>query len=412
MRAAPTQEEVRRHNLGALLRYVHVRGPTSRAELTASLGLNRSTIGALTADLAAAGLVREETPRGLGRAGRPSLVVQPESERVYVYAFTVEVDRVTAARVGLGGVVLDRRELPRPRGDRPPAKVVAPLAEFVRDVEQAVGDSSLFIGSAAAVGAIVRQEDGLVRLAGGVGWIEDPLGAAVAEALAPRVGAGRDAAPLVRNGADLAALAEHTRGVAVDCDNVIYLHGDAGVSGGIIAGGRAVTGHQGYGGEVGHMSVRAQGRPCSCGSQGCWETEIGEFALIRAAGRDGTGRAAVAAVVDAAARGDAMAQTALRQVGDWIGFGVANLINIFNPEMIIFGGTLRDVYLASAVQVRGRLTRMCVQAVREHVRLRTPALGGDAALIGAAELAFERLLADPIEVAAGKSGDDTDDPPA
>ena len=125
MRAAPTQEEVRRHNLGALLRYVHVRGPTSRAELTASLGLNRSTIGALTADLAAAGLVREETPRGLGRAGRPSLVVQPESERVYVYAFTVEVDRVTAARVGLGGVVLDRREVARPRGDRPADKVVA-----------------------------------------------------------------------------------------------------------------------------------------------------------------------------------------------------------------------------------------------------------------------------------------------
>jgi predicted NBD/HSP70 family sugar kinase len=107
-----------------------------------------------------------------------------------------------------------------------------------------------------------------------------------------------------------------------------------------------------------------------------------------------------------------MAQAALRQVGDWLGFGVANLINIFNPEMIVFGGTLRDVYLASAVQVRGRLTRMCVQAVREHVRLRTPALGDDAALIGAAELAFERLLADPIEVAAGKSGDDTDDPPA
>jgi predicted NBD/HSP70 family sugar kinase len=406
MRAAPTQEEVRRHNLGTLLRYVHVRGPTSRAELTASLGLNRSTIGALTADLAAAGLVSEEVPRGLGRAGRPSLVVQPESERVYVYAFTVDVDRVTAARVGLGGVVLDRRELPRPRGDRPPAKVVAPLAEFVRDVEQTVPESSLFIGSAAAVGAIVRQEDGLVRLAGGIGWIEEPLGESVAEALTPRVGAGRDATPLVRNGADLAALAEHTRGVAVECDNVIYLHGDAGVSGGIIAGGRPLTGHHGYGGEVGHMAVRSQGRPCSCGSQGCWETEIGEFALVRAAGRDGTGRASVAAVVDAASRGDAMAQAALRQVGDWLGFGVANLVNIFNPEMIIFGGTLRDVYLASAVQVRGRLNRMCVPAVREHVRLRTPSLGDDAALLGAAELAFERLLADPIEVAAGKVGED------
>ena len=106
-------------------------------------------------------------------------------------------------------------------------------------------------------------------------------------------------------------------------------------------------------------------------------------------------------MVDAASRGDAMAQAALRHVGDWLGFGVANLVNIFNPEMIIFGGTLRDVYLAAATQVRGRLNLMCVQAVREHVRLRTSALGEDAELLGAAELAFERLLADPIEVATG-----------
>jgi predicted NBD/HSP70 family sugar kinase len=84
---------------------------------------------------------------------------------------------------------------------------------------------------------------------------------------------------------------------------------------------------------------------------------------------------------------------------------VANLINIFNPEMIIFGGTLRDVYLASAAQVRGRLNKMCVQVVREHVRLRTSALGDEAELLGAAELAFERLLADPIEVATGTTAE-------
>ena len=64
MRAGPSQEEVRRHNLGTLLRYVHIHGATSRAELTTQLGLNRSTIGALTAELTAAGLVTEtSTPR-------------------------------------------------------------------------------------------------------------------------------------------------------------------------------------------------------------------------------------------------------------------------------------------------------------------------------------------------------------
>jgi predicted NBD/HSP70 family sugar kinase len=397
MRAGPTQEEIRRHNLGTLLRYVHVRGPTSRAELTSLLGLNRSTIGALTADLTAVGLVTEEVPRDTGRAGRPSLVVRPRSERVYAYAFSVEADRIVAARVGLGGVILERRETPRPRGARPASKVVAPLAEFVRETRERAPANTRCVGSVAAVAANIREEDGRLHLGGQPGWLDTPLAEALSEAMSDDP--VRAKALAVRDAADLAVLAEHTRGVAVGHDNVIYLHGDAGIGGGIIAGGHPLTGHGGLGGQVGHMVVNPDGQPCNCGSRGCWETEIGESALVRAAGRDGTGRAAVAAVVEAAVRGDALAQMALRNVGDWLGFGVANLVNVFNPDMVIFGGSLRDVYLAAAIQVRGRLARMALPDHREHVRLRTPALGPDATIIGAAELAFEGLLTDPLDSA-------------
>lgn len=461
MRVGPSQEEIRRSNLGALLRSVHLHGAMSRADLTTSLGLNRSTIGALTADLAAAGLVSEGVPREQrGRAGRPSLVVRPESEHVYVFAFAVEVDRIVAARVGLGGVVLDRHAAVRERGDRSAAQVVAPIADFVRTMQKAAPPGARLVGSAAAVSAMVRREDGFVRLGPELGWVDQPLGEALADVIistgvdlfpatgqrapngagaavpAPRpaaddelvdAGVGRRVAtaggvdtddlldddlpepepaepgrPLVqvRNNADLAALAEHARGAAVGCDNVVYLYGDAGVGGGIIAAGRPVTGHGGYGGEVGHMVVNPAGKPCSCGSHGCWETEIGEHALLAAAGRNpSAGRDGILAVVDAAGRGDASAQAAVRQVGDWLGFGVANLVNIFNPEMVIFGGTLREVYLASAAQVRSRLNRNALPACREHVRLRTPVLGEDAALLGAAELAFEPLFADPLDFA-------------
>ncbi|GAA3454365.1 ROK family protein [Dactylosporangium matsuzakiense] len=392
MRVGPSQEEIRRSNLGALLRSVHLHGAMSRADLTTSLGLNRSTIGALTADLAGAGLVSEGVPREQrGRAGRPSLVVRPESEKVYVYAFAVEVDRIVAARVGLGGVLLDRFEAARPRGEHDAATVVAPIADFVRKMQLASPAGARLIGSGAAVSAMVRRDDGYVRLGPQLGWADQPLG----EALGVLVGDGRPVA--VRNNADLAALAEHTRGAAAGCDNLVYLYGDAGIGGGIIAAGRPVTGHGGYGGEVGHMVVNPNGKPCSCGSHGCWETEIGEHALLAAAGRNATaGREGILAVVDAASRGDNTAQAAMRQVGDWLGFGVANLVNIFNPEMVIFGGTLREVYLASAAQVRSRLNRNGLPACREHVRLRTPQLGQDAALIGAAELAFEPLFADPL----------------
>jgi predicted NBD/HSP70 family sugar kinase len=83
-------------------------------------------------------------------------------------------------------------------------------------------------------------------------------------------------------------------------------------------------------------------------------------------------------------------------VGRWIGFGVGNLANIVNPEAVVFGGTLRDVYLAAAAHIRSRMNAVALPACREQIRLRTPGLGADAALIGAAELAFERLLGDPL----------------
>jgi predicted NBD/HSP70 family sugar kinase len=395
MRPGPSQEEIRRQNLGAILRQVHVRGARSRAELTAELGLNRSTIGALTADLTLAGLVREELPgKETGRAGRPSLVVRPESERVYVYAIAIGVDRIAAARVGLGGAVVDRREAVRARGELGSEAVVGPLAGFVQQMQRATPPEASCIGCGVAVGGMVRREDGTVRLGPHIGWVDAPLGAALADVLSVETPVS------VGNGADLAALAEHTRGAAMDSDNLVYLHGDVGIGGGIIAGGRPVAGHGGYGGEVGHMVVNPGGRPCSCGSRGCWETEIGEHALLRLADRDGTGRDGILAVVEAAARGDTVAQDAVRHVGDWLGFGVANLINIFNPETVVFGGTLRDVFIAAAAQVRSRINRNALAACREHVRLRTPELGDDATLLGAAELAFQRLLADPLEAGA------------
>ncbi|MEU8268444.1 ROK family transcriptional regulator [Sphaerisporangium sp. NPDC049002] len=395
MRAGPSQEEIRRHNLGVLLRHVHLSGPTSRSELTTKMGLNRSTIMALTADLTAAGLVREELPTETGRAGRPSLVVRPEP-RVYVLAFDIGVDRLVAARVGLGGVILDRREAIRERGPFVMDDVVGRLASFTGQMLKKTRSDSVCVGAGVAFSGGVRSSDGVVRFSPNMGVQDVPLG----EELEARLALGIPVA--VGNDANLGALAEQARGVGVGCRDLIYLHGDVGIGGGIIAAGQLLGGQGGYGGEVGHMVVNAGGRPCGCGSRGCLEAEVGERALLEAAGRFGAdiGRDAVRAVVDAADRGDIVAQDALARVGDWLGLGVANLVNILNPEIVVFGGMLREIYLGSAAQVRSRITTDVLHASRESLRLRTPALGDDTTLVGAAELAFAQVLADPLEALA------------
>ncbi|GLW96620.1 sugar kinase [Microtetraspora sp. NBRC 16547] len=394
MRAGPSQEEIRRHNLGTLLRHVHLGGPTSRAELTNRMGLNRSTIMALTADLTAAGLVREELPRETGRAGRPSLVVRPESARVYVLAFDVGVDRLVAARVGLGGVILDRRETVRPRGGFEMPEVVAALAGFARQMHRKTRPDTVCVGVAAAICGSVGRTDGVVRFGPNIGFKDAPFG----EELSKKLALGLPVT--VGNDGNVGAIAEQSRGVGLGCRDLVYLHGDVGIGGGIVVNGQLLGGLAGYGGEVGHMVVNPGGRPCACGSRGCLEAEVGERALIELAGRstEVTGREAVRAVVDAADRGDVRAQDALHRVGDWLGLGVANLINIFNPEMVVFGGVLRELYLGAAAQVRTRINTSTLVASRERLRLRISALGDDATVVGAAELAFAQVLADPIEV--------------
>ncbi len=391
------QEDIRRHNVGTLLRHVHLGGSVSRTELAERMKLNRSTILALTAELTAAGLVREELPADTGRAGRPSLVVRPASERVYVLAFDVAVDRLVAARVTLGGTMLDRREAVRPRAGADLDRVVEVLTRFGHQLYEAAPATSVCVGVGASYCGMIRPGDGMVRFGPDLGWVDQAFGAE----LDRRLGLGLPVS--VGNEAHLGALAEQQRGAGAGFQNLIYLHGDVGVGGGIIVGGDLLDGESGYGCELGHMVVNPyNGRPCGCGSHGCLEAEAGERALLDAAGRPAEqfGRDAVRAVVDDADRGDPMAQEALRRIGDWLGIGVANLCNLFNPGMVIFGGMLRDMYPGAAAQVRARIAANVLPVARERVRLRTSALGDDATLVGAAELGFAELLADPLGVLA------------
>ncbi|WP_430782951.1 ROK family protein [Actinoplanes sp. G11-F43] len=364
----------------------------TRAALAERMGVNRSTILALTTELAAAGLVSEESPAVPEGAGRPSFVVRPETRRVFVLAFDVAVDRLVAARVGLGGAVLDRRETTRPRTGADLDTVVGGLAALGRELYDAAPPGTVCAGIGASYCGMIRPGDGMVRYGPEMGWVDQAFGTELEAAL----GIGLPVA--VGNEAHLAAFAEFQRGAGIGSPDLIYLHGDVGVGGGILVGGQLLGGESGYGCEVGHMLVNPYGgRECLCGSSGCLEAETGEYALLEAAGRAGEfGRDAVRAVVRDATAGDRAAAGAVARTGDWLGIGVANLINLFNPGVVVFGGTLRELYAAAAPQVNARIKQHGMPVSRERARLLPAGLGDDATLIGAAERGFGALMADPI----------------
>jgi predicted NBD/HSP70 family sugar kinase len=374
-----------------------VNGPTSRSRLTALLALNRSTIGDLTSELVGAGLLREEpgdstgtlAAGGRGTGGRPSYVVVPETERIQALAIDIGITHLTVARVGLGGHVLSRCDVPLPRGPRGVASLVRAVGRIAAGLLAELAAGVTVTGAGAAVPGMVRVADGLVRQVPNLGWADVPLADDLSRALGMPVAVGNDA--------DLGVLAEHVRGVAVGVDDVVYLSGHSGIGAGVLTSGRPLSGRSGYAGEVGHVVVDPDGLECRCGSRGCWETETGEERLLALAGRPaGGGLAAVREVVAAAADGDAVAAAALEHVATWLGRGTAGVVNLFNPQVVVMGGALGEVFAAAGPTVRSAVEAAALAPSLENLRLLQPALGNDSSLLGAAELAFAPLLDDPL----------------
>ncbi|MDQ1716825.1 MAG: hypothetical protein QOE71_2113 [Pseudonocardiales bacterium] len=387
--SAVRPEEIRRHNLGLLLGEIHRRGELTRAELTTLLGLNRSTIGGLVTDLVGLGMVTEYVPAGRLRAGRPSYVVAPRPDGPYVLAVEVDVERVVSAAVGLGGTVHARRETPIEGDGRTPDAVTGQIARDADWIAGRLPDSAVLIGVGVSVPGTVGRENGVIEHGPNLEWRGVPL----ADLLSARLGAQLDVQ--VGNDADLGALAEHLRGAAVGLDNVIFVNGSVGVGGGIIADGNQLRGVGGYAGEIGHIMLNPDGPPCHCGSNGCIETYIGEHALLRAAGIDRHGPEEVAGVFASAQQGDRRAVAAVHTVATWLGRTLATLVNVFNPQAIIVGGSLAEVLRLERATIECEIDARAMSASRSSVQVLTPGLGVESSLIGASELAFQSMLAAP-----------------
>lgn len=383
-------ETVRRANLSAIVRELHVHGSLSRSDLVTRTGLTRSGIRALLAELVAGGLVDERPSQPAGTPGRPSPMVRPRADRAVVLALEVNVDSLAMAVVGYGGAVQRLERVERPRTHVTVDAIVDDLVDLVRPLLGQLRHGGALLGVGVAVAGTVRRTDGVVRQAPNLGWREAPLGERMRAAL------DLDVPLSVANEADLGGLAEHRRGASRGFDDVVYVMGEVGVGGNVTVRGEPLIGVAGYAGEVGHMPVNPHGRSCGCGSFGCWETEVGERAMLMRAGRpiDG-GRDAVVRLIDDARAGDVDALAAVAEVASWLGVGIAVLVNVFNPRLVVLGGIFERAYAISGPSIEEAMRRRALAPSAELVRVVPGRLGENAPLLGAAELAFEPLLADP-----------------
>jgi predicted NBD/HSP70 family sugar kinase len=372
----------RRRNLALVLQRVHT-APVTRSELTRVSGLNRSTVGALVADLAGRGLVVEEEPAAAGQVGRPSPVVRAGDVPVAI-AINPEVDAVTVALVGLGGTVVAVERTPFAAAPTVDEAVAAGAAAVHRLLEQE--PTRRPIGAGLAVPGVVSTADGVVRLAPHLGWRDVPLAERFAAVLHVRVAAANDAT--------LGARAESLFGAGRGVADLVYLNGGAsGIGGGIVANGVPLAGATGHAGEFGHTILAPSGAPDTLGVRGTLEASVSRAALLRVLGLDDSAPDRFEAAL-IASDDPAVAREVERQV-EVLATAIANAVTVLNPARIILGGFLSALAAVSAQRLDTLVADRALPGIGERVEIRRSELGSRIMLIGAAELAFAPLLRDP-----------------
>jgi glucokinase len=307
--------------------------------------------------------------------------------------------KILTAVTGSQGEMLSRDHSVTPAKEGHEAVIQSILESAHRALEEA--DVAVSELTAIGVGApgLANPETGILYTSPNLpGWRDIPLRDIIQERL------GKET--FLINDANAAALGELCFGAARGARNFIYITLSTGIGGGIVIDGRIYGGAIGAAGEVGHMTIDDDGPVCNCGNRGCWETLASGTALAREARHrikegaetsipgyveDDIEKVTAQVIHSAALQGDRLAQELIARTGYYVGVGLANLINIFNPELIVIGGGLSnigDMLFQPAFKVaRERAYREAFQAVR----FTSAELGRNSGVLGAAAYALQEM---------------------
>jgi len=207
------------------------------------------------------------------------------------------------------------------------------------------------------------------------------------------------------NDANAAAYGELRYGAAVGTKNFIYITVSTGIGGGIVIDGELYAGATGTAGEIGHMSIDRNGPRCSCGGRGCWEMFASGTALAkRAREKISSGTSSMllgmvhnelekvdAVLIEAASKqGDALANELIAETSRYLAIGFGNLINLFNPELIVVGGGMSNMGDRLLKPAFSQAAHWCFPDAYAAVRFVRASLGGNAGVLGAAAWAMEQ----------------------
>ena len=390
-------------NLALILHTLRTDAPLSRAEIAATTGLNKATVSSMIRDLLQNDFVRElENGQTPAEVGRPAIMIEPNPEAGTFIGAEINVDFISIVIANFSVKILSRRFESTAHLHSQEAILARFLYLLEEAVQQAKGSSGPLFGIGVGVPGLVDVGTGQLLFAPNLNWHNVDLRRLIQERV--------DVPVYVMNEANQAALGERYFGAGITSNYMLYVSFGIGIGGGIVSTGNLVEGATGFAGEVGHMAVERDGLRCNCGSRGCWETVAGTGALYRrirqalSEGKDSGLLAAtdwdlshleVGLVVEAARRGDTVALEALHETAVWIGMGLANLMNILNPERVVIGGPLSEAQAFLLPVIRETVAERAWDQVSERAEIVVAAHGRDATVLGGVASVYRGVLNSP-----------------
>jgi glucokinase-like ROK family protein len=340
------QDKVRKINKSIVLNTLRLHAPISRARVANLTGLNRSTVSNIVNALIEEELVFEKNQVNSG-IGRPGISLGLRPDGGAVIGVEIGVGFISVLLTNFVAETLWEIRV-QTTGLQSQTEIINLTEKYIDQALTIAKDHGLRpLGVGVGLPGLVNVRQGNLIMAPNLHWNNVPL---------RLIWNQRFHLPVyVDNEANLAALGEYYFGIARNIENFIYLSSDIGLGGGIMIGGKLFRGAHGYGGEIGHIQRDPQGELCGCGRIGCWETQVGPSAVLRRVKKefqtshDKTLLDACSGnlddltfdmVVKLALNGNLICRQAIEEVAVNLGMGIADLVNVFNPDLIVIGGAL------------------------------------------------------------------------
>lgn len=391
-------------NRNQVLNLIKSRGPIARVELARISGLSPATITGITAKFVRNDLVRE-MGQGESTGGRRPVMLRLNHRAGFVVGAKLMERQVVTAVTDLDAHILHHRVAPLGGGGRGGSRSTEPsvlLTALVEAIETTIAGSGVsrnrLLGIGVGMAGLVDARAGLCRYSPFFGW----QGVQIAEPLTRHFGLPT----YLENDVNTLTIAEQWFGYGHGVDDFVVVTVGRGIGAGIVVNGQFYRGARGGAGEIGHMQVMRAGPLCACGKRGCLEAIASDQAILdqakeAVAAGDGSllsrpGGLTLEAVVEAADQGDRLARRLLSASGRWLGIGIANLVNVLNPQLVIVAGEGVRAGEWRLAPMREAIAAHTFNGLAENLEIVIEPSGDETWARGAACLVLGQLFKSPV----------------